>query len=323
MVSGSRDFARESEATLSRRRKQAAAPAAASSGASQGLSAFAEMLCSSQQQRQQQKPRSDCCESLREADYQASSLCLLTGSSATGKHPPKSGNNTCTSVNRALAALYEELLRCRRKGEAWRLTPRKPLNASLHDDSSIATDETADFSSFSSRCLSDALRSAASTAASLGSSLHPAELETVQATAPALAVVCQESNSCSENSSGSYKGSELLLNLDQLLLLKMLAGKAGCALDGHHGALGDVPVTAAAAPNAAGSCMVPGTSVQRLSAEVEALESGLAKLYLADPRLRQPCLTDLSSSGFERKPQQQQQHAVVDLDRLADNEDFD
>lgn len=306
MASGSRDFARESEATLSRRKKQNAA--IPSAGPPPG--GLQDRLYTVQRQQQQQRHLSDAYRSTASCSCQDALASLLAQSSAAAKQQQPQTNNSCTSVNVALAALCEELLRCNTRGDAYRAMGA--FGTSFQDDSTIATDECSDFSSFSSHCLSDALRSAASPAASCGGPLQPI--------VPASSAASTSSVPLNSNSN------DLSLGVERLLWLKMLAEKDGArankwftGLDGQHG----VDCTGADSPTA--SVLTTGRETETTATTntgMEALGSSLARLCLADPSVRRHCYAD-PPPGFEGRCRQQQQYAVLDLHRLASSEEFD
>ncbi|XP_022590852.2 uncharacterized protein LOC34622502 [Cyclospora cayetanensis] len=307
MASGSRDFARESEATFSRRRKQngSVGPSAAPP-----LAGLTDILYSPQQQQKQ------LTDSYRQADSSSSSIrhetlySLLTRNASTSEQLSKS---SCPSVDVALAALYEELLRCKAKGEGFGGS-RGGMGASLNDDSTTAADECSDFSSFSSRCLTDALRSTSSTVGTCGGRMNSPEVEAVLAS-PASAPTCPGASVNNSN--------DLSLGMDQLVLLKALAERGalvrGAAERQAETQQGPDMSRAAVSMRMGNSS---GVAQSKSSGLEEALGSSLARLCLGDLDVRQHCYAD-PPPGFERELRQQQQQAVVDLDRLASASGFD
>lgn len=309
MASGSRDFARESEATLSRRKKQnAATPPVGPS-----LAGLGEIFNTGQQPQQRQRQWSDTCRYTDSANSRDHLLSLLARTAAAQQQSTR--NNSCTSVNVALAALYEDLLRCKTRSDAY--GPRgNALGASFQDDSTTATDECSDFSSFSSRCLSDALRSAASTAASCGGPLQPAELDSVLV--PASSAASTSSISFNSNSS------DLSLDVDRLLF-KMLAEDGAGVTDCSTSPEGQPQLHRRDSASPAASVLITGRETEITAVTnrgLEALGSGLARLCLTDPSVRRHCYAE-PPPGFEGRCHQQQQHAVIDLDRLASSEGLD
>lgn len=297
MASGSRDFARESEATLSRRKKHNTIAAMTAPS----LSGLADILCASNQQQQRQwndsvsSDNTSCHEAL---------LRLLTCTSPVAKQPQRS-----SSVSSAIAALYEELLKLKNSGE--KQGAASLLGGSFQDDSTNATDEGSDFSSFSSRTISDALRSVTSSSASFGSPLHAAELQSVP---PSLVATSSKASY-----SGPSNTSELSLGVDRLLLLKMLAEKnrklsTGRKASEEQQELPLSEIVTSASPTAS---FLTGRDTDTTNSGLDSLESSLARLCITDPALRRHCYAE-PPPGFEgRARQQHQQHAMVDLDRLA------
>ncbi|CDJ47344.1 zinc finger (CCCH type) protein, putative [Eimeria brunetti] len=284
MASGTRDFARESEATMSRRRKQgnaagavAAAAGGSAAGGSRGLPGWKESGGGNS----------------RGHGYHRSSR------SSRQQHAKNS--NDGGSVNAVLAALYEELLKGtgRREGS---YSSSGGLST-YQDDSTTATDELSDFSSFSSRGLSDPLCPAASTSttSSFGGSLHASGASDVFQTTPS----CLGTPTTTSLSSSS---SDLKLDVNRLLLLRAIAGDSGSLLmgacDQQEDAMNQSPTTTAASLTSEGDSMTQ-------------LEVNLARLCLADVPARPHYYTE-PPPGFEHLQQRrQQQHAVVDLERLA------
>lgn len=298
MASGSRDFARESEATMSRRRKQNTIAAVTAPS----LSGLADILYASRRQQQSQWTDSISSEN---SSCQETLLRLLACTSSAARQPQ--GNNGCGSVSGALAALYEELLKYKNAED--KQGAIGTLGAS-QDDSTNATDECSDFSSFSSRALSDALRSAASSGGSYGGSLHPAVLQPARSP-----LVTNNSNT---SYSSSTKISDMSLDVDRLLLLKMLADK-----DGKHSTDANNSEEQQMLPlsEMVTACASPTTSIltgrDTTTPGMDALESSLARFCLTDPALKRHCYAE-PPPGFEgRSWQQHQQHAMVDLDRLT------
>ncbi|CDJ41762.1 zinc finger (CCCH type) protein, putative [Eimeria tenella] len=302
MASGSRDFARESEATLTRRRKQhsqIAAPAAASGGGGStfslpgwketgtgshrgpGFHRSSRNGSSSRQQQQQQQPRS----------------------------------SSCASVNAALAVLYEELFKgtSRREGSC----SSGGVGANYQDDSTTATDELSDFSSFSSRGISDALRPSSSSFSSCGGPLRASASDMFQLGSPSCAATPTKTLN-SSSSTGDFKW-----DVSQLLLLRAIAGDTGGLLVGPCEQQEDTNAISAGAS----VCSNTGG----LTAEqdnLRQLEESLTRLCLADMTGKPHYYTE-PPPGFEhlqqqpQQQQQQQQHAVVDLDRLATADGLD
>ncbi|CDJ56570.1 zinc finger (CCCH type) protein, putative [Eimeria maxima] len=286
MASGGRDFARESEATMSRRRKQGGAVGAVGGGnaaSTSRLSLLKETVGGSTRER-------------------ASGRSSRNNGNSREQQPPK---NSCESVNAALAALYEELLKGASRREAI-YGSAGGVGTPLQDDSTTATDELSDFSSFSSRGLSEALCSAPAPTTtvnfgSCGGPLHASASDVFSTTAP---------SSCAGTPTASLSSNnDLKLEVDRLLLLRALAGESGGLLMGACDPQ-EEERNQAAATAAAGNLTTERDSMRQL-------EANLARLCLGDVTARH--YPD-PPPGFEHL---QQQHAVVDLERLATADGFD
>ncbi|KAL8438783.1 hypothetical protein Efla_004626 [Eimeria flavescens] len=267
MASGSRDFFRESEATVCRKKKtaQVGNPQPALDGLN-GLVYLAQ-----QQQQQQQQAR------LQRGDAASchQALLHLLGSGEPQQQQQQRGP-VLFSAGSKLAALCQTLGVDPLEGDGGGGGPaggRGPPSSFLPDDSTNATDECSDFSSLSSRTLSDAFRSVASVAAApLESCMQTVDLNL---TGPPLAAAGNAGLALSSSSS-SEAASPSPLGVDRVLLLTMLkgeeAGFPGAAEAAQQEQELLLPAVTAAAANAAGS--VPP--------EVEALDSSFARVTLEE-----------------------------------------